>query len=132
MASASTAMSSGRSRKGGIASSMTYTFSTINMFRSYIDWFTFLPFLPVGWFWKWGWPLALALVFIAIGPAVVAYRCWGLGVQRAGPALAGFFSNLTPLFAAVLSAAFLGEPPRLFHAVAFALIVAGIVVSSRR
>ncbi|HPR42754.1 MAG TPA: EamA family transporter, partial [Ottowia sp.] len=49
-----------------------------------------------------------------------------------GPALAGFFSNLTPLFAAVLSAAFLGEPPRLFHAVAFALIVAGIVVSSRR
>ncbi|MCB2034998.1 MAG: EamA family transporter, partial [Ottowia sp.] len=59
-------------------------------------------------------------------------RCWGLGVQRAGPALAGFFSNLTPLFAAVLSAAFLGEPPRLFHAVAFALIVAGIVVSSRR
>ncbi|MEZ5641815.1 MAG: DMT family transporter [Burkholderiaceae bacterium] len=81
---------------------------------------------------QWGWPLALALVFIAIGPAVVAYRCWGLGVQRAGPALAGFFSNLTPLFAAVLSAAFLGEPPRLFHAVAFALIVAGIVVSSRR
>ncbi|MCB2069381.1 MAG: DMT family transporter, partial [Ottowia sp.] len=61
---------------------------------------------------QWGWPLALALVFIAIGPAVVAYRCWGLGVQRAGPALAGFFSNLTPLFAAVLSAAFLGEPPR--------------------
>ncbi|HRW71456.1 DMT family transporter [Ottowia sp.] len=81
---------------------------------------------------QWGWPLALALVFIAVGPAVVAYRCWGLGVQRAGPALAGFFSNLTPLFAAVLSAAFLGEPPRLFHAVAFALIVAGIVVSSRR
>ena len=81
---------------------------------------------------QWGWPLALALVFIAIGPAVVAYRCWGLGVQRAGPALAGFFSNLTPLFAAVLSAAFLGEPPRLFHGVAFALIVAGIVVSSRR
>ena len=81
---------------------------------------------------QWGWPLALALVFIAIGPAVVAYRSWGLGVQRAGPALAGFYSNLTPLFAAVLSAAFLGEPPRLFHAVAFALIVAGIVVSSRR
>ena len=80
----------------------------------------------------WGAPLALALVFIAIGPAIAAYRCWGMGVQRAGPAVAGFFSNLTPLFAAVMSAAFLGEPPHLYRAGAFALIVGGIVVSSRR
>ena len=80
----------------------------------------------------WGWPLVAALLFIAIGPALVAYRCWGIGVQRAGPAVAGFFSNLTPLFAALLSAAFLGEAPSAYHAVAFALIVGGIVVSSRR
>jgi drug/metabolite transporter (DMT)-like permease len=80
----------------------------------------------------WGWPLAAALAYVAIGPAIVAYRCWGLGVQRVGPNIAGFFSNLTPLFAAVFSAAFLGEPPRLYHALAFLLIVGGIVVSSRR
>ena len=80
----------------------------------------------------WGWPLAAALAFIAIGPAIVAYRCWGLGVQRAGPVAGGFFINLTPLFAAVLSAAFLGEVPHLYHGAAFLLIVAGIVVSSRR
>ena len=81
---------------------------------------------------EWGWPLAAALAFIAIGPAVLAYRCWGVGVQRAGPAVAGFFVNLTPLFAAVMSAAFLGETPRLYHGLAFALIVGGIIVSSRR
>jgi drug/metabolite transporter (DMT)-like permease len=81
---------------------------------------------------SWGWPLAGALLFVAIGPAVLAYRCWGLGVQRAGPAVAGFFSNLTPLFAALMSLAFLGEGPQLFHAAAFVLIVGGIVVSSRR
>lgn len=80
----------------------------------------------------WGWPLAAALVYVAIGPALVAYRCWGMGVQRVGPNIAGFFSNLTPLFAAIFSAAFLGEPPRLYHALAFALIVGGIVASSRR
>lgn len=80
----------------------------------------------------WSWPLAAALAFIAIGPAVLAYRCWGVGVQRAGPAVAGFFVNLTPLFAALLSTAFLGESPHAYHAAAFALIVAGIVVSSRR
>ena len=81
---------------------------------------------------RWGWPLAAALLYVAVGPAVVAYRCWGLGVKRVGPVIAGFFSNLTPLFAALLSAAFLGELPHAYHAVAFALIVGGIVVSSRR
>ena len=80
----------------------------------------------------WGWPLAAAMVYIAVGPAIFAYRCWGLGVQRAGPNVAGFFANLTPLFAALLSAAFLRELPHPYHGVAFALIVGGIVVSSRR
>ncbi len=79
----------------------------------------------------WGWPLAAALLYVAIGPAILAYRCWGLGVQRAGPAIAGFFANLTPLFAALMSAAFLGELPQLYHGLAFALIVGGIVVSSK-
>ncbi|MDO5691386.1 MAG: DMT family transporter [Pseudomonadota bacterium] len=81
---------------------------------------------------QWGWPLAAALLFVAVGPAVLAYRCWGLGVQHAGPTVAGFFNNLTPLFTAVMSALFLGEAPRLYHAAAFALIVAGIIVSARR
>jgi drug/metabolite transporter (DMT)-like permease len=80
----------------------------------------------------WGWPLAAALLYVAIGPAILAYRCWGVGVQRVGPTVAGFFANLTPLFAALMSAAFLGELPRLYHAIAFVMIVGGIVVSSRR
>jgi drug/metabolite transporter (DMT)-like permease len=81
---------------------------------------------------EWGWPVVAALAYVAVGPAILAYRSWGLGVQRVGPNIAGFFSNLTPLFAAIFSAAFLGEPPRLYHALAFALIAGGIVVSSRR
>ncbi len=79
-----------------------------------------------------GWPLVAAMAFIGIGSAVVAYRCWGTGVQRAGPQAASIFMNLTPLFAALLSAAFLREPPHCYHGVAFLLIVGGIVVSSRR
>lgn len=79
-----------------------------------------------------GWPLAAAMLFIGIGPALVAYRCWGTGVQRAGPQAASVFMNLTPLFAAVLSAAFLREPPHGYHGVAFLLIVGGIVVAARR
>lgn len=83
---------------------------------------------PIEWN---GW-LILALVFVAVGPSVLAYRCWGLGVSAVGPAIAAFFGNLTPLFAAVMSAALLGEWPQWFHGVAFVLIAAGIAVSSRR
>jgi drug/metabolite transporter (DMT)-like permease len=81
---------------------------------------------------RWSpWVVGL-LAYVAVGPALIAYRCWGLGVAQAGPALAALFSNLTPLFAAALSAALLGEAPQGYHMVAFALIVAGILVSVRR
>jgi drug/metabolite transporter (DMT)-like permease len=81
---------------------------------------------------QWGWPLLAALAYVTIAPAIVAYRCWGLAVSRMGPNVAGIFGNLSPLFAAILSAAILGELPHLYHGAAFALIVAGIAVSSRR
>jgi drug/metabolite transporter (DMT)-like permease len=79
----------------------------------------------------WSWEVAAALLFVAIGPAIIAMRCWGAGVQRAGPTVGAFFTNLTPLFAALMSSAFLGELPHLYHIVAFALIVGGIAWSSR-
>lgn len=80
---------------------------------------------------EWGWPVALAILYVAVGPAILAFRCWGAGVQRVGPTTAGFFNNLTPLFAGVMSLALLGEAPGLYHGLAFALIIGGIVLSSR-
>jgi drug/metabolite transporter (DMT)-like permease len=80
----------------------------------------------------WTPALAGALVYVALGPAVLAYYAWGEGVARVGPTVAALFSNLTPLFTALLSLAVLGAAPRWYHAAAFALIAAGIVISSRR
>jgi drug/metabolite transporter (DMT)-like permease len=51
-------------------------------------------------------------------------------VAQAGPSVAAFFANLTPLFAALLSTALLGEAPHWYHVLAFGLIVAGIQVSA--
>ncbi|MGE4241159.1 DMT family transporter [Ramlibacter sp.] len=81
---------------------------------------------------EWSATLLIALAFVAIFPAILAYRAFGMGVQRVGPSVVSFFANLTPLFAALLATAFLGEPPRVYHGLAFALIVGGILVSSRR
>ncbi len=75
---------------------------------------------------------ASLILFVAIGPSLISYRCWGLGVNGAGPTVAAFFANFIPLFTAIFSAAILGEPPQLFHGLAFALIVSGIIISSRR
>jgi len=80
----------------------------------------------------WNAGTVAALAFVAVGPSILAYRCWALGIAAGGPALASFFANLTPVFAALLSAALLGELPRWYHGLAFALIAAGIVVSSPR
>lgn len=73
-----------------------------------------------------------AMLFIAIGPSILAYRGWGLGVQAVGPTMAAFFGNLIPIFAALWSAIFLGQHPSWYHPVALALIVSGIAVSSRK
>jgi drug/metabolite transporter (DMT)-like permease len=79
----------------------------------------------------WTLPVVAAMVYIAVGPAVIAFRCWGAGVQRSSPSMAAFFSNLTPLFAALFSSAILGEAPHLYHAAAFVLIAGGIAWSAR-
>jgi drug/metabolite transporter (DMT)-like permease len=79
---------------------------------------------------QWSGGVVAALAYVAICPSLLAYRCWGLGVAEGGPALAAFFNNLTPLFAAVLSGWLLGQWPQGYHALAFALMVAGIVIST--
>lgn len=88
--------------------------------------------MPPGPAWVWSLPLALALLYIAIFPSLVAYRLWGLAVPQAGPEVAAIFANMTPLYAAMLSAALLGEWPRPFHGLAFVLIALGIGVATWR
>jgi drug/metabolite transporter (DMT)-like permease len=72
----------------------------------------------------------LALLFIAVGPSILAYRFWGQAVAAVGPTMAAFFGNLTPLFAALWSAMFLGQSPSWYHPVGLLLVMAGIAVSA--
>ncbi|TCS33750.1 drug/metabolite transporter (DMT)-like permease [Paucimonas lemoignei] len=80
----------------------------------------------------WGWTLALGLLYVSTAPAIIALGLWSVGVARVGPNIAAFFTNLIPLFTALMSSAILGELPQLYHGAAFVLIVCGIVLSSRR
>ncbi|HQY09102.1 MAG: DMT family transporter [Burkholderiales bacterium] len=81
---------------------------------------------------QWTPLVALLLLYIVLGPSLLAYWFWGRAVAQAGPTTAGIFSNLTPLFAALMSTLLIGEAPQAYHAAAFALIVAGIAVTTLR
>lgn len=81
---------------------------------------------------QWSLAVVMAIAFIALGPSLLAYRSWGIGVARVGPAMAALFGNLTPLFAGLMQGALLGQWPQAHHLLAFGLIVSGIAVSSIR
>ena len=70
------------------------------------------------------------ILFVALGPALLAYLCYQQAVLRTGSQLPMFFLNLTPVFAALLAVVLLGEFPELYHVVGLVLIVAGIVLAN--
>jgi len=72
-----------------------------------------------------------ALVYIGIVPSVLAYLFYTKAVEMAGPARAGQFIHLLPVYGAVLSALILHEPLHLYHAAGFGLILTGIVLAGR-
>lgn len=72
-----------------------------------------------------------ALAYVVLLPSIVAYYCWDRGVARAGAVLPMYFTNLTPVFAALLATFFLAEPIGLYHLVGGALILYGIHLANR-
>jgi drug/metabolite transporter (DMT)-like permease len=83
-------------------------------------------------YFTWSWSTVFMIIYVIIGPSLIAYRCWGLGVSGAGATVATFFTNLIPLFTAILSTLLLQKPPELFQGVAFTLILAGIYLSIQK
>lgn len=78
-------------------------------------------------------PVTLASVaYVAVFPSVLAYLCFNRGVELVGANRAGLFIYLMPLFGSAMAVLFLGEAVRPFHAVGLVLIMAGIVLATRR
>jgi drug/metabolite transporter (DMT)-like permease len=69
--------------------------------------------------------------YVAIFPSCLAQLFLLRGVDLIGPARAGVFMNLIPVFAAILAVALIGEPFAAFHAVALVLVMGGILLAQR-
>jgi drug/metabolite transporter (DMT)-like permease len=74
----------------------------------------------------------LSLLYVALFPSTLAYLCYNRGVQLIGANRAAPFFHMVPLFGSVMAMVFLGERPRLFHLIGFALVLTGVFVASRR
>jgi drug/metabolite transporter (DMT)-like permease len=54
------------------------------------------------------------------------------GVELIGPARAGLFVNLVPVFGSLLAVVLLGEPFAPYHALGLALVLGGIWLAERK
>jgi drug/metabolite transporter (DMT)-like permease len=75
--------------------------------------------------------VALGLGYLVLFPSALAYLAWGAGVKALGPQAGGAFSNLVPVYGALLAVLLLGEPFRLYHVTAAVLVALGIALVSR-
>jgi drug/metabolite transporter (DMT)-like permease len=75
-----------------------------------------------------GWLLVL---YVALGPSIASQLMFMRGVELIGPARAGLFVNLVPIWAAILGVLILAEPFAAFHALALALVLGGIWLAER-
>ena len=78
-------------------------------------------------------PTAVATIaYLAVFPSIVAYICWNEAVTALGPNVAGFFNPVIPVFGVLFAVILLGEPLRAYHLAGFALVLGGVVLTSRR
>ncbi|MDR3516195.1 MAG: DMT family transporter [Azospirillaceae bacterium] len=74
---------------------------------------------------------ASLITYVATFPSLLAYAFWNRGVTRLGPQIAGLYTNLIPVFTALLATLLLHEQIQWFHAAGLVLIVGGIWTVTR-
>lgn len=74
----------------------------------------------------------LAVVFTGLAPGLLGYLFYNRGVELIGANRAAPFNYTIPLMSVAMAVVFLHEQPQPYHLVAGALIVAGVVLTTRR
>jgi drug/metabolite transporter (DMT)-like permease len=72
------------------------------------------------------------LAYVLVFPSTLAYLFYNRGVMLIGPNRAAPFFHLVPVFGSAMAILLLGERLQLFHLAGYALVLAGVVIASRR
>jgi drug/metabolite transporter (DMT)-like permease len=79
----------------------------------------------------WRAPIGWAVVLYAAGPITLGHLWFYQVVRRIGPGRAATFLNLMPFVVIVLSWALLGEAVHAYHVLGAALVITGVVLTTR-
>ena len=75
-----------------------------------------------------GWAVT---VFVAIFPSCLSQIFFLKAIDMVGPSKATVYTNLVPIFTAILAVLILGEEFAIYHALALALVIGGITMTQR-
>jgi drug/metabolite transporter (DMT)-like permease len=75
---------------------------------------------------------AFSLVYLCVFPSLLGYLFLNRGIELIGANRAAPFIHLVPVFGSVLAITLLGERLQFFHAIGYALVLAGITLATRR
>lgn len=81
---------------------------------------------------KSDWLTWATLSYVLIFPSTLAYLFFNRGVALIGPNRAAPFFHLVPVFGSAMAILLLGETLQPFHLIGYALVLAGVIIASRR
>ncbi|MDN7946362.1 DMT family transporter [Burkholderia multivorans] len=117
---------------------LTQTLAPIDI-CAYTHLFGLLLMLPLGAgaLWRFDYASVPAstwalVVWYGLSASIFSFWLWMKGIRHVAGSLAGVFSAVLPVAAAVYGIAFLGERPTFAHGIALACVVGGIVLASLR
>ena len=74
----------------------------------------------------------IGLIYMSAVPTIISTLTYAFAIERVGPAQAGVFIHLMPLFACLFAALLAGEALHPYHAGGFLLIAGGAWISCQR
>jgi drug/metabolite transporter (DMT)-like permease len=72
------------------------------------------------------------LAYVVVFASSLAYIFFNRAIALIGPNRAAPFLHLVPVFGSAMAILMLGEQPRLFHLIGYVLVLAGVVIASRK
>ena len=77
-------------------------------------------------------PTLATLAYVAVFPSLLSYFFLNRGIELIGANRAAPFLHLMPVFGSAMAIVFLGERLQLYHAAAYALVLAGVWIAARK
>jgi drug/metabolite transporter (DMT)-like permease len=78
----------------------------------------------------WSLQTGIGLLYASAFSSILGFASWNLGIAKKGPAIAGYFFNLLPVYSTILAVLLLGEQLHVYHIFGICFVVFGILLAN--